>query len=335
MTDDQKNSLSADKKWLQYAFVLNGGGGARHISSAELDSWSERDGVLWLHMDLNRPETHDWIHNKGQIDPTIADLLLDEDEVRPRCMAFGDNLLLFMRAVNLNPGEERDDMISLRVYCESGRIITVRESPLLSLIDVEQKLRIGRGPKSAGELLDEICYVNLDKIIESVDDFDDRMNEMEENIIKGTDTDNFIPVLSEMRRALTEMRRYLSPEKYALEVLSRQTASWLTKDNLYQLRENANLLMRILDDIGSLRERAMINIDELANQVREETQKNINMLSVLAAVSLPFTFVTGLMGMNVGGIPFAQDENGLLVVTLVLTGFAALLLYVFKRLKWL
>ena len=138
-----------------------------------------------------------------------------------------------------------------------------------------------------------------------------------------------------MRRALTEMRRYLSPERYALDVLSRQSVSWLTKENLHQLRENANLMMRILDDIGSLRERAMINIDELANQVREETQRNINMLSVLAAVFIPLTFVTGLLGMNVGGIPFAQSESGLLIVTGILLAFAVLLLYVFKRLKWL
>lgn len=335
MTEGQKTVFSADKRWLQYAFVLNGTGGARPITSLELDAWQPEDGVLWLHMDLNRPETHEWMRQKGDVDDAVVDLLLDEDEVRPRCLSFGDNLLLFLRAVNLNPGEETDDMISLRIYCEKNRILTVRESPLLSMIDVEQKLRIGRGPKTAGELLDEICYVNLDKIIESVDDFDDRMNEMEESIIKGVDTDNFIPVLSEMRRALTEMRRYLSPERYALDVLSRQSVSWLTKENLHQLRENANLMMRILDDIGSLRERAMINIDELANQVREETQRNINMLSVLAAVFIPLTFVTGLLGMNVGGIPFAQSESGLLIVTGILLAFAVLLLYVFKRLKWL
>ena len=335
MADEQKNFAATEKKWLQYAFVLDGNGGARRLTPDETDNWQESDGVLWLHMDLTCPQTHDWVREKAGIEPIIADLLLDEDDVRPRCMAFGDNLLLFLRAVNLNPGEEKDDMISLRIYCEKKRVITIRESPLLHMLDIERKLLIGHGPKTVGELLDEICYVNLDKIIESVDDFDDRMNEMEESIIQGIDTDNFIPVLSEMRRALTEMRRYLSPERYALEILSRQNASWLTKENLYQLRENANLMMRILDDIGSLRERAMINIDELANQVREETQRNINLLSVLAAVFIPLTFATGLLGMNVGGIPFAENENGLLFVTLILTGIAVVLLYVFKRLKWL
>ena len=93
-------------------------------------------------------------------------------------------------------------------------------------------------------------------------------------------------------------------------------------------------MLRIIEDIDSLRERASINMDELSSQMREETQENMYMLSVLAAIFVPLTFISGLLGMNVGGIPFAENENGFLIVTGLMFLFGLVLMIVFKRLRW-
>ena len=143
-----------------------------------------------------------------------------------------------------------------------------------------------------------------------------------------------MPRLSEARRNLTEMRRYLYPQRDAMDALPRQMMPWLGAENRYQLRENANRMMRIIEDRDSLRERAMINMDELANRVREQTQENMYMLSVLAAIFVPLTFITGLFGMNVGGIPLAQSENGLLFMSGILLFLGLLLALILKKLKW-
>ena len=143
-----------------------------------------------------------------------------------------------------------------------------------------------------------------------------------------------MPKLSEARRNLTEMRRYLYPQRDAMDVLPRQIMPWLSADNRYQLRENANRMLRIIEDIDSLRERAMINMDELSNRVREQTQENMYMLSVLAAIFVPMTFVTGLFGMNVGGIPLATSEFGFAIATFALLFLGVALAFLLKRMKW-
>ena len=250
-------------------------------------------------------------------------------------MPFGDNLLLFLRAINLNPGEEPDDMISLRIWCEKSRILTLRETPLSTMRDIDRKLITGVGPKSVGEMLDEVCSTTLDRIVVAVADVEFTIDHLEDKIIEESDDDDdLMGPLSEARRKLSEMRRYLSPQRDAMEMLPRQLMSWLNKENQYQLRENANRMLRIIEDIDSLRERASINMDELASQMREETQENMYMLSVLAAVFIPLTFITGLMGMNVGGIPFGEHEHGFLIVTGLMFLFGVILMILFKRLKW-
>ncbi len=213
--------------------------------------------------------------------------------------------MLFLRAINLNVGEEPDDMISLRMWEEKKRLITLREDPMGFMWEIKQHLAIGGGPRDAGEMLDEICSLTLDKIVEAVSDIENYIDRAEDEILDEIEDEELMPRLSEIRRNLTEMRRYLAPQR----------------------------MLRIIEDIDSLRERAMINIDELANKVREQTQQNMNTLSVLAAIFIPLNFVTGLFGMNVGGIP-GQNMAGFTfaVISLIAVGF--ILALIFKRLKW-
>ncbi|CCZ22435.1 mg2+ transporter protein CorA-like protein [Acetobacter sp. CAG:977] len=326
--------LMHEREWLLYAIVLDGEGGGKSLDESELNQWKPEDGTLWLHLDLSVEGTHDWMLNCSHIDPLVLEALLEDEEPRPRCMPYGDNLLLFLRAINLNPGEEPDDMISLRIWCEKNRIITLRETPLSTMREIDRKLMTGVGPKTTGEMLDEVCSTTLDRIVAAVADVECLIDNIEDKIVDEDDDDDMMAPLSEARRKLSEMRRYLSPQRDAMEMLPRQLMSWLDKEIQYQLRENANRMLRIIEDIDSLRERASINMDELSSQLREETQENMYMLSVLAAIFIPLTFITGLLGMNVGGIPFAEHEHGFLIVTGLMFLFGVILMIIFKRLKW-
>ena len=332
--ESDQDVLIPDREWLLYAILLDGAGGGKSLDESEIGEWKPEDGTLWLHLDLSVEGTHDWMLNRSRIDPLVLEALLEDEEPRPRCMPFGDNLLLFLRAINLNPGEEPDDMISLRIWCEKNRIITLRESPLSTMREIDRKLMTGVGPKTTGEMLDEVCSTTLDRIVATVADIEYSIDNIEDKIIDDDDDDDMMAPLSESRRKLSEMRRYLSPQRDAMEMLPRQLMSWLNKENQYQLRENANRMLRIIEDIDSLRERASINMDELSSQMREETQENMYMLSVLAAIFVPLTFISGLLGMNVGGIPFAENENGFLIVTGLMFLFGLVLMIVFKRLRW-
>ena len=329
----EKTLRTGTEKGLLYAFVLDGKGGAKAFDDVETAKKERGDGVLWLCWLKNAPETQEWIYKESGFDEQILDLLSNED--RPRCMAFGDTLLLLLRTVNMAAGADADEMFGVQIVAQKNLLVTVCDAPLKNTDDIARKLAAGRGPSDAAVLLDEICYAHLDAVMETLDGFDERLNVMEEEIVKNGETENYVSLLSEVRRALTEMRRYLSPQRYALDVLARQAMSWMGPENMYEYRENATLMARILDDIGTLRERALINIDELENKLREETQRNINGLSVLATLFIPATFVTGLLGINVNGIPFSDDPHGFWYITAFLTVLALIQLYIFKLLKWL
>ena len=230
----ENENQAQENDGLLFALLLDGQGGAKRLSFEEAQNWTPEQGVLWMHMDLHAAETKEFLENKSGINPLALESLTEEEEDRPRCVSFGSKLMLFLRAINLNPGEEPDDMISLRIWCENDRMITLRETPMNFLTAMEREFATDVGPKNAGELLDEVCYFTLDKIVDVVSGVEIVIDDIEDKIIEGEDEDDdFMPRLSEARRNLTEMRRYLYPQRDAMDALPRQIMPWLSAENRY------------------------------------------------------------------------------------------------------
>ena len=124
---------------LIHGILLDGNGGGRLLSWDELRTWKASMGTLWLHFDYTVDSARDWVRNDSGLDSLIAEALLTE-ETRPRTTSVGDGLLIALRGVNLNPGSEPDDMVSVRLWAEKERVISTRKRKIMSVEDLIQKL---------------------------------------------------------------------------------------------------------------------------------------------------------------------------------------------------
>ncbi len=100
------------------------------------------------------------------------------------------------------------------------------------------------------------------------------------------------------------------------------------------LRETSDRMMRYIEDLDSSRERASVAQEELMSRLSENMEKRMYVLSIVSTVFLPLSFFTGLLGINVGGIPGAENKTAFLIVCLILSGFAAIQFLIFKLKKW-
>ena len=99
---------------LIHAFLFDGTGGGRRLEMADIESWTPEQGVLWVHLDYTKEVARQWLLNSAGLDELVADALLTE-ETRPRATAIDDGLLVALRAINMNPGAEPDDMVAIRL----------------------------------------------------------------------------------------------------------------------------------------------------------------------------------------------------------------------------
>jgi len=331
MICDEEKTM--EQSGLIRGFILDGKGGGQEIGWEELKTWSPENGPLWLHFDYTSENTTNWIQHESDLDEVPATALLTE-ETRPRTTVLEDGTMIALRGVNLNPGSDPEDMVSIRLWVEENRVISTRKRPLLSTRYLAESLQKNKGPKTTGELIVNLTDMLTDRMEDTIENIEDRLAELEERITDSGDYE-LRNTLSNVRREAIMLRRYLAPQREALIKLHSEHIPWLTTDNRIKNREVTDQLVRYLEDLDSVRDRAAVTQEELINRISEQMNTRMYVLSLVAAVFLPLSFLTGLLGINVGGIPGSNHNWAFLTVVLMMIGVAIFEILLFRRKKWL
>lgn len=321
------------KSGLVNAFILNGEGGGQRVEWPEVKAWVREAGVLWVHLDRTSSGAQRWLGEGSGLDPIVAAALL-EAETRPRMVAMGDGLLVILRGVNLNPGAEPEDMVAIRVWIEPGRIITSRNRRFPASQDMRDRLTAGSGPRDAGEFLAQFVSATVTRIGPVLDALGDEVDALEERLVEGS-AENLRRELSAIRRRAIKLRRYLSPQRDAMTRLVNEPAAWLSAVHRAQIREAVDRITRYVEDLDSTRERAALAQEELTNRLAEAMNRTMYVLSIVAALFLPLGFITGLLGVNVGGMPGVESEVAFWVLCGLLAVLITMQLMWFRRKGWM
>ncbi len=314
-------------------YLLDGQGGASHLDSAKTLAQLNPEQTVWHLFDGNHADTRKkLIQTIGHLDPIVVKALTAQ-EIRPRLVQIGDGVLLILRGINLNPNAAPEDMVSVRLWVESNRIITVHRRHLKSVKDIEETLQKGTGPKTSAEFVTELVKKVSERIDAFIVSLDDETEELEAQVLES----GKMPLsqdVSEIRKKAHILRRYMRPQKEAILQLHWVKCSWLGEAHLRYFQESLNHITRHVEDLDAIYERVQIVHDELSNSFANKMHRNTYMLSVIAAVFLPLSFLTGLLGINVGGIPGADNHFAFWIFVSVLLLVVCIQAFIFRKLKW-
>lgn len=291
------------------------------------------DGLLWTHLHREAAGTTKWVKRQAGLDPIVARALLS-DNSRPRCEAYDDGVLLSLRCINLNPGAEPEDMIRIDLWMEQGRIVTVRGRHLKAIETLRDEIDAGEGPRRIGAFVSRIVDLLAARIDTVISELDDEIHALEEAIV-GRRIETVRHSLADVRRAVIGLRRYAAPQRDAIASLLNLSPEWLRAHDRANLNEVLARLTRYVEDLDAARERAQVIQDELATRVAEQMNRNMYVLSIVAAVFLPLGLVTGVLSASMGGTPGKVWPGSFYVLAGLLVVFAGIELWLFKRMKWI
>ncbi len=317
---------------LVYAWLLDGSGSGRQLTWEELHKGSPEEGILWVHLDATHPAAVRWLSEESGLDAISVAALLEE-ETRPRIVAAQESLLLILRGVNCNPGSDADDMVALRMWVEEHRVISMRRRRILAMQDMHQKILAGKGPGSAGEFLAMVSNSIIDRMGDVISGIDDQVDDLENSVLTEQ-SHELRPKLSAVRRQVISLRRYISPQRDVMARIQHERIPWIGEMHRLQLRETAERTARFVEDLDAARDRAAITQEELNSRLAEQMNKTMYVLSIVAAIFLPLGLLTGLLGINVGGIPGAENPSGFIAVCVFLVALAAVQFWAFRRMRW-
>jgi zinc transporter len=263
---------------------------------------------------------------------SIAELLADE--IRPRVEHVDDNMLLVLRGASVTNKTTPGDMISIRMWLSKNLIISTRKRKYSVIEDLKDMLKLNKGPKDTGDFVSKLALLMCKRTEPVLEKLNDVIDDIEEEIIENGDS-SIREAISAVRKEAIILHRHIAPQRAVVQQITLTQFSWLQDIHRRYFMEVDNNLTRHLEDLNAIRERAQIVKDELMNISSERLNKNMYIMSIITSIFLPLGFLTGLLGINVGGIPGTEDASAFWIIVGILTVIVAIQLFIFRKLRWL
>lgn len=332
MSDETERQYPNDD-CLLWSYRLDGSGGGRHQGRFG-DGKQGEPGFDWFHVRSDDPAAADWMREM-KLDPHVVEAL-SAIETRPRMARLAGGILINLRGVNRNPGADPEDMIAIRVWFNREMIVTGRrrQRRLLSVEDVRALIDDSRGPRSTGEFLAFLLENLAGRIGDVVDTIDEDLSAIESQL----DDDSLqtaVHDLLSVRRQIAAIRRYLAPQREALSELCRSRNDLIEPDVVLDLQNQTDRIMHYVEDLDLARERTLMLQGDLQNRLAEQQNARMYLLSIVAAIFLPLSFLTGVFGMNVAGLSGVEDPDAFFVLAVSMVALAVALIVYMRWKKWL
>lgn len=291
-------------EYLLHYLKFDGQGGAERLTQLPMEI--PQSGAHWVHLNCSTDAGREWLDAIEEIPEAVVDALF-ADETRPRTVKMGAGVLMTLRGVNLNPDSDPSDMVSLRLWVTPNFVVSTRRRKLLSVIEQVQQLDQGEGAESIADLIATLTHSLTSRMAEVIDGLEDSIGELEEDMSEQVRPEQR-SFLVEKRLQTVRLRRFLVPQKEAITRLANEVQGWMTKEQLAHIQESANDITRYVEALESLRERCLLMQEEFANHQAEKMNARMYVLSILSGIFMPLGFLTGLFGINVGGLPGVENN---------------------------
>jgi zinc transporter len=323
------SSATAPIPGLVWAFRIHSDG-SPEILPVDLPIAFAHDGLLWLHFNLADARAPQWLTPANLQVPAQARTLLLSKDTYQQLHTVDDCVYGVISDLLRDLGGATEDTGYLRFVMTEQTLISGRHHPLCAVDATRRDLQGGRRIESVAALLETIVENVADTIDRIADRLADALDEVEEQVLSDDATD-LRQNLGRLRRTCVRLHRQVSGLRIVFHRLEQKNPGDLKP----ALRLRAGKLAQRLDGlhhtIVEMRERSRLLQEELHLKIEEQGNNSIRVLSVLTALLLPPTLVTGMFGMNIKGLPFTDVEAAFLWASalMVLSSLAAY--FVMKR----
>ncbi|GGY72564.1 magnesium transporter CorA [Pseudoduganella plicata] len=333
------NSLSAvaygsDQCGLVCGYLFGRASQPLVIGAGDAAAWLRQraghpDEFVWLHFNLANTVSEKWLREHAALEDEFYDCL-HAGSRSTRIERAGDTLVAVVNDVLRDFSFEPSDISSLFLSVERQVVISARRSPLQSVERLRQAVLKGEEMDSSLALLTHLLRDQADVLTRIVRDATGRVDGIEDNLLSGQLKFKRAD-LGALRRVLVRLQRLLAPEPAALFRLLQRPPGWVRDTDRQELREASEEFAVALNDISSLQERIKLLQEEIAALVNEANNRSLYVLTIVTVLALPINIIAGLLGMNVGGVPLANDGAGFWIIAGIVAVFTAVAGWVVVR----
>ena len=281
---------------------------------------SPQEAVEWIDLDLEKPESIAWLQDASGLDDQVRALLMQPSHTN-RHLQFKDATYVGIRVLDVTPAAKANNYITLELWLEPRRVITARRQQIDAIHELERERRDGGGPGTPWSFLAFVARRLTDQLEDCVTGLGAEVDVLEDQVLQQG---RKLPIdeSAAAGRRLLAVRRYIAPLVELLNFISTDPVLKISQYDRAALREAADHVAYYVRNTDLALDRARLMQQQIQSRLAARMDQATYKLSLVATVFLPLAFVTGLLGINVAGIPGSHDPYAFWVVCLFLVALA-------------
>lgn len=315
----------------------------RHLTSPEeCRTYLQRETVTWIHVQGDaEPDTMRQLGKLFGLHPLALEDVINTGQ-RPKMDEYEEQLFVVMIHPVIDPDDTNVKLSQLSLFVGRNYVISFHPGENDPFAPVRQRLRNHVG-RIRGRGADYLVYALIDMVIDEgfpvLEWLGDDIEQLEEELL-DMPTSSSLHRLHHLKRTMSILRRMLWPQREVLNSLVRNDAGFILDENKIYYRDCYDHTIQIMDLIETYRDMVAGLLDVYLSSVSYRLNEIMRVLTIIATIFIPLTFIVGVYGMNFAHdrSPWAMPElrwyYGYPLVWLVMLVIAAGMLFQFKRKKW-
>lgn len=328
----EKRERPPVKDWMS-VIVFDGRGGVRKLTDEEETQpyAVPQKGFVLISGNARSPDFKVWL--REELGDFISDMI-SVPTTRTRCVVMEDKAMVMLRVPRPNASPEDVGRQLLSLWLEKGKVIVSSELNIPEFLGVAQWQASHHAPLSPADLVARLGLRAADRLEPLIERLGDNLDEIEEGLMLDRKTD-VRSKLAHLRRNFISFRRLIWPQRDVLNTLEIEDLSFFSPRDRVRLREASSRSARLGDELQALSERAVLVHEQILDTRAEQMNKTMLLLTAVTVILMPLTVISGILGMNVAGIPFADSPYAFWIVAGFLAAIGALLFGAMRKVKWL
>ena len=308
----------------------------REVESVEeCFPYRDQPTVTWINIDgIHQVEIMERIGGHFGIHPLVIEDILNTHQ-RPKIDDLDDYLFVVLKM--LDYGEEGVDAEQISIIIGQNFVISFQERRGDVFDPVRERIRKNKGRiRRMGA--DYLAYSLLDSVVDNyfaiLEGIGERIELLEEELVENPST-RTLQEIHDLKKEMIFLRKSVWPLREVVSGLERGESSLIRETTVIYLRDVYDHTIQVIDTVESFRDMVSGMLDIYLSSISNKMNEVMKVLTIIATIFIPLTFIAGIYGMNFGYMPELEWHLGYFAVLSLMAIMALMMVIYFRKKKWL
>jgi magnesium transporter len=297
----------------------------------------DKPTVTWINIDgLHDLNVIEKIGKNFGLHPLVLEDIVHTEQ-RPKLEDFEDYIFITAKMLSYDEEEQRLQAEQFSLILGPNYVITFQETVGDVFEPVRERLRKGKG-RIRKRPPDYLAYALMDAIVDHyfivLEKIGERVESVEEDLMTNPTTET-LQIIHHLKRELISMRKSVWPLREVIGTLERGESRLFEEKTTVFLRDVYDHTIQVIDTVETLRDMVSGMLDVYLSSVSNKMNEVMKVLTIIATIFIPMTFIAGIYGMNFEFMPELKWHWGYPFVWAIIIAIAIIMLFYFRRKKWL